>query len=263
MAAIDVHTHAFPDDLAGRAVAKLQADCPWQAVGDGTVDGLLASMDAADVDVSVVCAIATKPDQARGILKWCRKIRSERICPLASVHPATPKAGKWVRRIADAGLAGIKLHPMYQDFLADAPELDEIYGQARESGLVVTLHCGRDIGFPADNVRAAPRRIANIAEKFEGLKLICTHMGGWRMWDEVNRHLIGRNVYLETSFSLGELGEQAKEMIRHHGHDRVLFGTDWPWQRQDETARLLRQLNLPGEQVKAILYGNAAALLGI
>jgi predicted TIM-barrel fold metal-dependent hydrolase len=263
MPAIDIHTHAFPDSLAGRAIAQLQADCPWKAVGTGTVDGLLRSMDAAGVEMAAVCTIATKPDQAAGILAWCQQIAAERIVPLASVHPDTPDAAGWVRRVAEAGLAGMKLHPMYQAAAADDPRMLALFAAAGEAGLLVECHCGRDIGFPDADDRAHPRRLRAVIDGLAGLKLLCTHLGGWRMWDEAEEHLLGAPVYLETSFSLAELGPQrAAAMIRRHGTSRVLFGTDWPWADQADQLALLRALPLEPAELAAITHGNARALLG-
>jgi len=264
MSIIDVHAHAFPDKLASRAIAQLESECPWKAVGDGTVAGLLASMDAADIDIACICTIATKPDQVDSIFEWCKQIRNDRIEPMPSVHPDTPKAGKWVRKIAKAKFAGIKLHPMYQAFAADEPRLDPIYAAAAEAGLLVEVHCGRDIAFPPDDDRAAPARFRRVIERHPELKLLCTHMGGWRMWDEVERELLGADVFFETSFSLGDRGadgERIANMIRRHGVERVMFGTDWPWAGHAEQLEQIKAL-LRKSEMRQVLSTNAARILG-
>ncbi|MFP4353931.1 MAG: amidohydrolase family protein [Phycisphaerae bacterium] len=264
MAAIDIHTHAFPDSLAGRAIEKLQAAGDWQAVGDGTVDGLVASMDAADIDISVLCPIATKPDQVRGILKWCKQIHSERIIPLGSVHPRMKKPEKWVAKFAAADLPGIKLHPMYQDFIADEPLLDPIWAAAVEHDMLVTIHAGKDIAFDPEDDRASPRRLRAVLDRFPKLKLICTHMGGWQSWNEVQQHLIGSTALLETSFSLGMIDPaQAVRIIRDHGPEKVMFGTDWPWNDQAAELQKLELLDLSPRETRAVLLNNAARLLGL
>ena len=81
---IDFHTHAFPDRVATAAIPALEAEGNIRAHLDGTVAGLLASMDRAGIDQSVVCSIATRPEQFEPILHWSRAIRSERIIPLPS-----------------------------------------------------------------------------------------------------------------------------------------------------------------------------------
>lgn len=267
MSTIDIHTHAFPDKLAPRAIESLEAQAPWQAAGDGTVAGLVKSMDAADIDISVVCMIATKPEQVSRIFKWCKrckKVWSDRIDPFPSVHPDVRKPGKWVSKIAKAGFVGIKLHPMYQNFLADDAKMDDIYAAASDNNLVVTLHCGRDIAFDDDDDRAAPGRIAEVAGRFEHLKLLCTHMGGWNAWDDVEKYLLGSNVYMETSFAIQFLGnERTAEFIKRHGPEKVMFGTDWPWQNQADAIKQINALPLTKQEKRGILLKNAASLLGL
>jgi predicted TIM-barrel fold metal-dependent hydrolase len=262
MSAIDIHTHAFPDEIADRAITKLEAAAHWQAVSRGKVSELLKSMDDNDIDVSCVCTIATKPDQPEGILKWCEKIRTDRIEPLPSVHPNTPDPIRWIERFAEGGFAGIKLHPMYQDFNFDDPKMDEVYAACAENGLFVQTHCGLDIAWSDDDRRAAPDKMRNVADRHPNLILVCTHMGGWRGWDEAEKYLVGAPVFLETSFSLGDLGpKRAADIIHRHGAERVMFGTDWPWASQKAELETFAQLGLTDSETRSVLYETAANLL--
>lgn len=269
MSAIDAHTHAFPDGLAPRAMESLTGQTGLTPAGDGTTAGLLKAMDDADVDMAIVCAIATKPGQVRGILRWQKKLASTgegRLVPFASVHPQDRKPERWVARIAKKGLPGIKLHPHYQDFLIDAPEVRPIFHAAARAGLCVAVHCGRDIGFENDPQpdRASAARVAAVLDDVPDLKLLCTHMGGWRMWEDARKHLCGRNVYLETSFSLAELApDEFQAMLREHGPERVCFGSDWPWNSPQEELDRLRQMGLDEATSRRIRLRNVAELLGL
>lgn len=257
-----MHTHAFPDDLAKRAIKKLEESAPWKAQGSGTVKGLVASMDKADIDVSVICTIATKPDQAQGIMDWCMSVRSDRIEPFPSVHHKTPDAAGWLARFHDEGFAGIKIHPMYQDFNLDDPCMDPVYQAAIDLGMIVVTHCGFDISFGPDDNRAAPRRVRNVIDRFPDLKLVATHLGGWRAWEQSRLLLVGTPVYLETSFSLPDCGVQSTiDMIRAHGVDRVVFGTDWPWRSQQQALAEIKSLGLNQAEIKQITWTTAAKLL--
>ena len=79
MPVIDVHAHAFPDQLARRAVSHIEGLAGVRAVLDGTVSSLLRSMDAAGIERSIVLSIATKPSQFDSILAWSRTVESQRI----------------------------------------------------------------------------------------------------------------------------------------------------------------------------------------
>lgn len=87
-------------------------------------------------------------------------------------------------------------------------------------------------------------------------------MGGWRQWDEVERHLVGRRFYLETSFTIPYLGEQRFcELVEAHGAQKVLFGSDGPWADAALEVERLSRLPLPDHAREAILWRNAARLL--
>ena len=88
---IDFHAHAFPDDLAPRAMKKLLEEAPdVKAYLDGTIGALLGSMDNSGIDKSVVCCIATRPEQFEPIFEWCKKVRSERSQFLNCEHINRP-----------------------------------------------------------------------------------------------------------------------------------------------------------------------------
>jgi len=263
---IDFHVHAFPDALARDALERLSAQGGGIAPRtDGTVRGLLASMDRANIARAVVCSVATKPEQCDSILNWCaeRARDSDRIVPFPALHPDVPDAPAHVRRIAASGFKGFKMHPYYQGFAVDEARMFAIYDEAARAGLIVELHAGFDFGFPDDD-RASPARIRAVIEKHPDLKLVAAHLGGWRVWEQVARELVGAPVFLETSFSLEMCPRDLLErIIRTHGADKILFGTDSPWTDQAENVALLRGLDFLSEvQREAILGFNAARLLG-
>ena len=260
-AVIDFHAHAFPDALAVRAITQLEHGGGVKAFHDGRVASLLTSMDSAGVETSVVCSIATKPEQFAPILQWSRTIASERIVPLASIHPRTPDPVGQARQVAEAGLLGVKLHPYYQDFDLDAEYLFPLYRALDELSLVLVCHTGFDFAFPRDR-KADPVRILRVLDRVPTLRLVATHMGAWDDWDEVERHLLGKPITLDVSLSLELLGpKRGREMVLAHPSDRILFGTDSPWASQEQTLRQVRALELGEVRERAILWENAHRLL--
>jgi len=261
---IDFHAHAFPDALAPRALKVLLDEAPGvKAYLNGTVGDLLRSMDATGIERSVICCIATKPEQFEPILRWCAEVRSERLIPFPSVHPADPACLEKIRKIRAEGFQGIKLHPFYQDFFVDEDRMLHFYEEVVHQNLLLVLHTGYDIAFPRIR-RADPRKLLGIAETFPDLRLVTTHLGAWQQWDEVCRHLLGRKIYMEISFAMQDLGpKQARKMIMGHPDGYVLFGTDSPWTDQNETLALLEKLRLPQKKLGQILADNALGLLGL
>lgn len=260
---IDAHTHVFPDAVAERAVPRLAKEGNVKAWLDGKATSLLGSMDRAGIAKSVICSIATKPEQFGPILKWSQAIASDRLIPLGSVHPSDPEAAAHVRAIRDAGFKGIKLHPYYQDFDLDEARLMPVYEAITDCGLVLVMHTGFDVAFPRVR-KADPVRILNVIRRFPTLKFVATHLGAWEDWDEVKDRLLGLPLTMEISCALeGMSREQARGMILAHPADRILYGSDSPWNDQAAVMARLRALDLPGDRLDRILGTNAAALFGL
>jgi len=87
---IDFHTHIYPDPVALKTVAAIRQRAGVEAYTDGTLEGLKKSMAAAGVDLSVVAAVATRPEQVASIQRWLAAIRRPGIETLATMHPADP-----------------------------------------------------------------------------------------------------------------------------------------------------------------------------
>ncbi|MFH2083915.1 MAG: TatD family hydrolase [Candidatus Omnitrophota bacterium] len=259
---IDFHTHAFPDNISRDAVKALSQDGKIPSFSDGTLSGLMRSMDAAGIDISVVLNIATKPSQTRNIIDWCLKIKSDRIIPFASIHPSNSDYEDIIARIKGEGLKGIKLHPMYQDFEADDEKMFPLYERISASGLIVIFHSGKDIAFPDDD-RADVGRILSVREKFRELKMVAAHTGGWRSWKEVYEKLAGKDIYFDISMTSGyiESAELFHDIIRKHSPDRLLFGTDSPWADQKKEAAWVESLDMDREAKDKIKFKNALELL--
>jgi uncharacterized protein len=258
---IDFHTHAFPDELADRAMQSLQHGCDVKAQLDGRVSSLLTSMDSCGIEKAVVCSIATKPSQFDPILKWSKKIRTERIIPLPSVHPDDTQCLEHIELVKASGFKGIKMHPYYQDFFLDEPKMLPIYEKICEQNLLLVMHTGFDIAFERIR-RCDPTKILYVAEKIPALKFIATHLGAWEDWQEVQRLLIGKPVYMEISMTFGYLdAETIKNMLLAHPADYLLFGSDSPWTNQSNTLNFLRQLNLGKDRESRICSKNALRLL--
>jgi hypothetical protein len=258
---VDAHTHAFPDALAARAITHLERRAGVHAAIDGTAGALVASMDRAGIARSIVCSVATGAAQFEPILRWCAAIASPRLIPFPSIHPAARDPAGEARRVAAAGFRGVKLHPEYQDFHVDDDALEPLYRALEECGLVALFHAGHDIGFP-DSDRAAPARFLSVHRAFPRLALVASHLGGFRRWDEVAAQLVGSGVWLDTSYTIGRIPEGLlREILLGHRPDRLLFGSDSPWEDQAAALAALGGLGLPPELEERILGKNATDLL--
>ena len=278
---IDIHAHTFPDKIAAATLDKLKHLSHTIPFTDGTAAGLAASMARAGVDRSVVMPVATSPRQVPHVNDASARMNElgaqTGVLSFGCMHPDFDGWKEELARVRDLGLKGIKLHPQYQDTDFDDPRYLRILDRCGELGLVVLTHAGLDIGMPGKD-NCAPEMVARVLEQVGPVKLVLAHMGGWRQWDRVEALLPGTGVYLDTSFSLGEitplddghyrpgdlplLDEAAfLRMVRRFGPDRILFGTDSPWDDQGAALARLRALPLEKSELDAILGGNARKLL--
>lgn len=258
---IDFHTHAFPDAVAAKAIPSLENAGDIKAFTSGTVQSLLASMDKAGIDKSVICSIATKPEQFDAILVWSQAVSSERLVPLPSIHPDDPDYVEKVHTVHEKGFKGIKMHPYYQEFSLDEKRLTPFYEALTETGLLFVVHCGFDIAFPRTRC-ADPAQILKLHKNFPDLRLVATHFGGWDVWEEVEELLIGKDIFMEISFALQYLSPgKAKQMLNSHPPEYLLFGSDSPWVDQKEYLEKLYALHLNEKLLSGILSSNGLNLL--
>jgi predicted TIM-barrel fold metal-dependent hydrolase len=257
---IDIHTHAWPDAVAEKAVPTLMSKGTLTAFYDGTVAGLVADMDRCGVDVSVLQPVATKPSQVASINDWAASMASSRIVPFGAMHPDVEDASAEVARMASLGLRGMKLHPEHQSFAPDEPRLAPIYEAAIEHDMTILFHAGHDEFH--ETLRGTPESFAAVLEGFPELRLVLAHLGGYRVWNHVAEVLVGRDVYLDTAYTLGHLPDaDFVEIVHAHGAERVLFGSDGPWTDAAAEIAWLRRLPLHAGVTDAILGGNAERLL--
>lgn len=268
---IDFHTHIFPDKVAAKALPKLASVCQLTPSMDGTLAGLLDSMEKSGIDVSLVLPIVTDPRQFDSILRFASYINENhsegsgpRLLSFASVHPDEPHCREQLRTIAREGFRGIKVHPNYQGVVFDDIRYLRIIDAASELGLAVLTHAGYDPYTP-DEEFCSPDMILHVLRETAPPRLVLAHLGSNENYAEAEEKLCGQNVWLDTAYSLMHMPEdQFVRLVHRHGADKILFGTDAPWTSQRESAQRLSSLTgLSQKEKQQILYENAAFLLGI
>lgn len=257
--------HAFPDALAAKALPLL-SKCSGGVKPnyDATISGLESYLAKNNVDYAVVLNIATNPHQEKKVNDFAISLLEKKnIIPFGSVHPDSPNALSELERLAKAGIRGIKLHPDYQHFFVDDEKMFPIYKKIAELGFITVFHAGVDIGYP-NPVHCTPERLLRVLDLFDDAPVVAAHFGGWLLWDSVLEDLCGTKVYLDTAFSSGKMPpDYAKELIKSHGADKVLLGSDMPWSDTLDEVRFVQSLDLSAEDEEKILSNNAKRLLNI
>ena len=257
---IDVHTHVFPAKIAEKAVRFLETYYHHQWNGGGSPEDLLAAVNAAGVEKTVIFSCATKPEQvtaANDFLQAIQLAHPDRFAAFGTIHPDFSGVEKEIERIRTMGLKGLKIHPDFQGIYINEPKMNRIYEAAGD--LPLTIHMGDKKGD-----FSSPWRLAEVLDRFPHLTVIAAHFGGYSQWDDARRHLVGRDVYFDTSSTLWELdAAKARQMVLDHGADKILFGSDYPASRPAEAIADVLTMGLPDEINEQIFYLNAKRLLNL
>lgn len=272
---IDIHTHTFPEKIADNAIAHMENNI---VKGQGfevkcaripTFQGLSESTKRAGMDLSIVCPVATNERQPEKINRLAaqmnEKSKETRVFSFGAIHPDCKNYKEIIDDIVAMDLKGIKLHPDYQNTFFDDERYIRIVDYAANKGLGIIVHAGEDVGLPTP-IHCTPDMILNLWKHIQPEKLILAHMGGWRLWDEVEEKLIGLPLYLDTAVVLNSKfpvklsAEQFRRMVREHGIQRILYGTDSPWYEQTQALKDFYSAKLEKDEEKLILGENANRL---
>jgi len=221
----------------------------------------------------------------------------ERFVGLGTVPMQAPELAvtELERVVRELGLRGVEIATNVQGEELSHQRFRPVFAKAEELGVLVFLHPngfsdGRRladhyfiniIGNPLDATIAVSHLIFDgVLDALPGLKLCVAHGGGFlpayagRM-DHAHaarpdcRRCIQQNPtsYLRRLFfdTVVFSAVQLEYLIREYGADRIVLGTDYPYDmaEADPLGLMSRVTNLSESEKSAILGGNAARLLGL
>lgn len=272
---IDFHTHFFPDRIAINTIQYLRnrmmqfakTDKPVDEVypicTDATYKSTFELMGKSNVDKFVLLPIATNERQSTNVNNYAESMKSDRVIPFGSVYPFQKDWEYVMEDLHYRGFKGIKLHPEGQQFYIDGPEGMRVLKKADRFKMIIVIHAGADPGY-AEPYHSSPQRIANIIKEVDGSRIIAAHMGGLGQWDDVELYLVGTSINMDTSYISKVIDfTQYRRIIENHGADKIVFGSDCPWQEPQEALDDIHSLGLDEESIELITHKNAERLLGL
>lgn len=266
---IDFHTHIFPEKIAEKTVQKLGSVINLTPAMNGTEYGLIDSMEKGNIDISVVLPVVTEIRQFDSIIRFASYLNekyeneSRRLLSFAGIHPLDPDLKDRMKLIKSEGFKGIKIHPHYQNVEFNDIHMKEFLYLASEMEIPVLTHAGYDPYVP-DHDLCTVDMILDSLEDVKPKNLILAHLGNNMNYKEVEEKLCGKDVYLDTAYSLSHIGEEAfLRMKEKHGASKILFATDCPWGDQKKFVDILNGFHLTEEEREMIFFKNAKKLLGL
>lgn len=259
---IDFHTHLFPEQVAPRAIPLMYEYCkiPYRTIGD--IAHLSQAAKREGVALCVNHPVCTNPAKVRSCNEFAAHIAATPgFASFGCLHPEQKEWRAELRQFRQWGLIGLKIHNDYQEFFFDSKLCRDMIEAAYEEGLMVLVHAGADPVSPGVT-RCTPKMIADAMPLLRQGVFIAAHLGGHLMLDDAMKYVIGSDVYIDTSMAAMYYSDvRCKEAILAHDPDRILFGSDSPWDDPATGARLLSRMELGQELLEKILYRNAARLL--
>lgn len=259
---IDFHTHLFPEKIAHRAVDGMYSYCkiPYRSTGD--LPALAEHMKREHMALCVNHPVCTNPEKVRSCNDFAARVAA--VPGFASFGCLHPELKDWrteLRTFKSRGLIGLKIHNEYQEFFFDSRLCQSMIEAAFEEGLMVLVHAGADPVSP-DVHRCTPEMIARAMPLLRQGTFIAAHLGGHQMLDDAMKYVVGSPVYIDTSMAAMYYSDvRVRQAVEAHDPDRVLFGSDSPWDDAATAASVLRHVGLDADLLDRVLYRNGARLL--
>jgi len=275
---IDFHTHIFPPWLKERRDEYARSDPCFSLLYAqpkariATAEELIASMDEAGIDLSVVLnagwvshelCVKTNDYILDSVSRY-----PKRLVGFCAIQPRAGDAAiAEIERCARAGAKGIgELRSDVQGFdLADKTTMGPVVDAVLEHDLILLTHSSEPVGHEYfGKGRITPDIIYSFVTAFPKLRVVCAHWGGglpfYALMPEVAKSLA--NVFFDTAATVflykPEIFQQVGCII---GSDRILFGTDYPLMRQSRVIAHVRSAQLSEKDKAGILGTNARKLL--
>ena len=263
----DIHTHTYPEAISEKAVKALNAFYEFVSEGDGTYKGLTKGAREAGVEGFLLFSVATNAHQVEkvnnGIAAQVKASIAEgfKTVGFAGMHQDYPDMEAEIERCIKMGLRGVKIHPDIQGVDIDDERMMRLY-EIIEGRIPVYFHIGDN---RPQYQFSQPRKLRKVLDTFPRLEAVAAHLGGYMSWDETANCLAGHErVWYDTSSALWAMTpEFARKMIGILGHERVMFGTDFPVKTLDTEIERFLAIDLTEREREDILYNNAVRFLGL
>lgn len=236
-----------------------------------TAEDLIASMDRAGIDASVVQGFPWSASdlcrEMNGYLLEAAARYGPRLIPFCTVPPFESEAAALeAERCAAAGARG--LGEMRLDAAHD-PEawkrLGPLADVCRSQRLIMLVHGSEPVGrwYPGKGT-TTPDLLYRLAATYPDLRIVGAHLGGglpfYAALPDVRLALA--NFYVDTAvWPLLYRPEVFPALEAVFGTERVLFASDYPVLSQQHVLDLTRALPFPETVLCGVLGGNAARLL--
>lgn len=230
MKIIDAHTHLGDFPVFGESINQEQ---------------LLTLMDQYNIEKAVVSALPNS------LTRQAVEQYSDRITGLVRVNPHEAEAPELVEKALTDWGKGVKLNPLFNNFLPDSEVVNPVMDVAAKHRVPVLIHSGHAPW-------SLPWSFERLADRYPDVTIVMAHMG--------HGHIVYINAALDvaedyTNIVVDTAGmtmhTKIKEAVNRLGVDRVMYGSDTPLGHPGWEIPKVQVSGLDEEQLQHVLYENA------
>ncbi len=168
------------------------------------------------------------------------------------------------RCVVEYGFKGLRIvqwlwnlpatHAYYYPLFAKCVELDvPVCLQVGHTGPLMPSEVGRPIPY-----------IDQVALDFPELKIVCGHIGYPWTTEMIAVSTKHQHVYIDTSaYTARRYPRELVSYLKHHGRDKILFGTNYPMITPRKCLENLAELELTEEVANKFLFQNAIRVFNL
>jgi predicted TIM-barrel fold metal-dependent hydrolase len=238
-----------------------------------TPGDLLASMDAAGIQTSLICGFPwADAEHCRAHTEWMAEVcraSAGRLAFLGIVVPHGPRAAYEAEHAFGLGAVGLgELNADAQGFdLREPGRLAELMQVCHDLDKPIMLHATEPIGHVYLGKGAAtPERLVAFLAAYPAQPVVLAHWGGglpfYELMPEVRAvtHFVCYDSAATTYLYNSAVFPTVVSLV---GPERVLFASDYPVLRQDRLLRRVQRVLPEEETLQAVLGTNAARVYGL
>lgn len=244
-----------------------------------------------DAETSVPLCRQVNDSMAALVKAFPGRYLGSAILPAKDVEAACAEMRRCVEEL---GFVGWHTHSNYCGTEADHPMYRPLFATANELGIYVYLHprlphnsrmddygftaAGPGLGFTMDTMATITKMIlSGLFDEFPDLKVILGHLGEAlpflleRMDNRLTympnpaaknqkafSHYFHHNIYVTTSGNMCPVAFDCTKRVL--GLDRILFGSDYPFEAAEDMVNYVNNLELTDEERAQLYYKNGAAV---
>jgi predicted TIM-barrel fold metal-dependent hydrolase len=220
-----------------------------------------------------------KRDLVKQLNRWACSVGAadSRLIQFAATEPMLfkEKLADEIEECLAQGARGLKVHPRNGGHLPDHPFMHPVYELCQDREIPILTDTGGDATQPSRPL-TEPAHWIPVLRKFPRLRLIMAHFCGeyWEQRVQLAEEFSRESLVFDTAGGLVDethlaanhrqlSSGQAVSIFRKVGIDRILFGSDAPFNDPMDSARQVVALDLTELEKEKILGGNARAYLGV